>query len=465
MRDFPADLLQRLRAHQQEHVLFGWENLGPSERQSLVAQIASINLDEIRDLYAKRNEAQCPPSNDRIAPVPMVAHDEPTHADRLAGEETLAAGEVAVLLVAGGQGSRLGFDKPKGMFPIGPVSNKSLFQIHTEKVFALSRRYGKAVPFLIMTSPATHDDTVAYFVEHRYFGLPKTEVYFFKQGTMPAVDLASGKLLLEKPGVIFTSPNGHGGTITALNDSGLLDNLRRRGIRSVFYFQVDNPLVKIADPAFLGQHKATGSEASSKAIEKAYPKEKMGVLSLVDRRCTIIEYTDMPDELLHATDAKGQLLHRAGSPAIHLFDVEFLARITQGSRRLPYHLARKKVPCLDAQGAPINPAKENALKFERFIFDVLPLADRWLVQEALRSQEFSPVKNADGVDSPQTAKRDLSNLAALWLEKAGVRVPRDAEGNATVPLEISPLFALDERSWRRAWWPDGRSRGRRIWSS
>ena len=164
------------------------------------------------------------------------------------GEEALRAGEVAVLVVAGGQGTRLGFDHPKGLFPIGPVSNKSLFQIHAEKVLALRRRYGAAVPLLVMTSQATHAATEAFFAENRYFGLPKEEVHFFRQGTMPALDLATGKLLMEAPGRLFLSPDGHGGTLTALASSGLLARLRKKGIRHIFYFQVDNPLVKVADP-------------------------------------------------------------------------------------------------------------------------------------------------------------------------------------------------------------------------
>lgn len=443
MPEPPPDLLQKLKSHGQEHVLAGWEKLSHTERDALAAQVAAIDLALIRRLHGQREQAQAVPSAERIAPAPVRPHHAVSSAEREAGQQALAKGEVAVLLVAGGQGTRLGFDKPKGMFPIGPVTNKSLFQIHAEKVLALSERYRKPVPFLIMTSKATHDDTVAYFDENRYFGMPKSEVYFFQQGTMPAVDLGTGKLLMEKRGVLFTSPNGHGGTLTALNDSGLLELMRKRGIRTFFYFQVDNPLVKIADPAFLGRHKAERSEASSKAIEKAYPKEKMGVFALVDGRCGIIEYSDMPDELLHATDAEGKLLHRAGNPAIHVFDIDFLTRVTQGELRLPYHLARKKVPHVDEQGNEVKPEKENALKFELFIFDALPMADRWVLQEALRREEFSPVKNAEGVDSPATAKRDLVNLAASWLEKAGAKVPRDKEGNAVVPVEVSPKFALD----------------------
>lgn len=441
MRNVPPEVLNRLRQHRQEHVLAGWDKLSASQQKSLLDQIAAINLEEVAALFAQREQKQALPSNDRIAPTPMIPHHALTERDRQIGSEALARGEVAVLLVAGGQGSRLGFDKPKGMFPIGPVSNKSLFQIHAEKVFALQRRYGRPIPFLIMTSPATHDDTVDFFKENHYFDLPKSEVMFFQQGTMPAVDIATGKLLLEKPGVLFTSPNGHGGTITALFESGLLSDLKRRGIRSIYYFQVDNPLVKIADPAFVGRHLQERSEASSKAIEKAYPDEKMGVLSLIDGRCGIIEYSDMPDELLHATDAEGKLLHRAGSPAIHIFDVDFLLKITEDANKLPYHIARKKVPCLDNT----DPQEENALKFERFIFDALPLADRWLVQEALREEEFSPIKNKEGVDSPETARRDIINLAVRWLEMTGARVQRDASGNVTAPVEISARFALDEQ--------------------
>jgi UDP-N-acetylglucosamine/UDP-N-acetylgalactosamine diphosphorylase len=443
MRKISSDLVLKLRAHGQEHVLFGWESLSPVQRGALINQINAIDLDLIRSLYQQRNEVQAAPSIERIAPAPMVPHHHLTDTDRGAGEQMLSRGQVAVLLVAGGQGTRLGFDKPKGMFPIGPVSNKSLFQIHAEKALTLGRRYGRPLPFLIMTSAATHDDTVAYFKEYRYFGLPSSEVFFFQQGTMPAVELETGKLLLEKPGVLFTSPNGHGGTLSALVESGLLADMRQRGVRGIFYFQVDNPLVKVAEPAFLGKHFALRSEASSKAIVKAYPTEKMGVFSLIDGRCSIIEYSDMPEEALHASDDEGNLVHRAGSPAIHIFDIEFLVRLTEGESRLPYHLARKKVPCIDEEGRSIKPEKENALKFEMFIFDALPLADRWLVQEALRREEFSPVKNADGVDSPATAKRDLVNLAASWLEQAGVSVPRDAQGNAKVPIEVSPYFALD----------------------
>src|SRR5829696_1147858 len=240
MRDVPPDLMHRLKRHGQEHVLLGWEDLDAEGRAALANQLAGIDLDEIDRLYAARDKPVVVPTADRLAPIPTETVGAIDPGTVRLGHEALGRGELAVLLVAGGQGTRLGFDRPKGVFPIGPVSNKTLFQIHADKVFALGRRYGRPVPFLVMTSPATHADTTAYFAEQGYFALGRENVYFFQQGTMPAVDIVTGRLLLEAPGVLFSSPNGHGGTLTALSESGVLDEIARRGVRHVFYFQVDN---------------------------------------------------------------------------------------------------------------------------------------------------------------------------------------------------------------------------------
>jgi UDP-N-acetylglucosamine/UDP-N-acetylgalactosamine diphosphorylase len=300
-----------------------------------------------------------------------------------------------------------------------------------------------------MPSPATHDETVAFFKENRYFGLPEGEVFFFQQGTMPALDMATGRLLMEARGRLFTSPNGHGGTLRALADTGLLQRLGARGIRHVFYFQVDNPVVQIADPAFLGHHIAERAEVSSKVIPKEGPTDKLGNLVLIDGRCGMIEYSDLPEDLARQTDERGELRFRAGNPAIHIFDIDFLRRVTTGTEAMPFHVARKKVPCLDEKGNEVEPAKENALKFEMFIFDALPRADRWTVVETSRRDEFQPLKNATGPDSPATVRQALSNLAADWLERAGAVVPRSATGDAAVPLEVSPLHALDAEELAR----------------
>lgn len=417
-------------------MLAGWDDLTAGERESLVAQLAGIDFAELDALYRRKDEPHTLlPPRDRIAPLPPTA-SAATAAERACGEEALRRGEVAALLVAGGQGSRLGFDKPKGMYPVGPVSSASLFQVHAEKVLALSRRYGKPVPLLVMTSPATHDDTETYFREHRHFGLSANDVFFFQQGTMPSLDFATGKLLLEKRGRVFLSPNGHGGTLTALSESGLLADMKARGIRHVFYFQVDNPLVKIGDPDFLGRHVAAESEVSSKFVVKEDPAEKAGVLAVIDGKCGIIEYSDLSAEMAAEREPDGTLRFRAGSPAIHIFAVSFLERVA-AEGGLKYHVAKKKVPHFDAAtGQNVEPKTENALKFEMFIFDVLPMARRWLAVETPRAEEFAPLKNATGADSPETVRRALLNLYGGWLEKAGVAT----NGH---PVEVSPLFALD----------------------
>jgi UDP-N-acetylglucosamine/UDP-N-acetylgalactosamine diphosphorylase len=447
MVSVPSDLRQRLRQYGQEHVLARWDSLDDAERRALLDQLRGIDLDQVRRLHARRDQGFALPPAERIRPVPVTRLDADTRAPRRAGEQALRRGEVVALVVAGGQGSRLGYAGPKGTFPVGPVSSKSLFQIHAEKVLALRRRYGAAVPFLVMTSDATHADTEDFFRKHNWFGLPGDDVFFFRQGTMPAVDLETGRLLLGGPGRLFTSPNGHGGTLTALADSGLLRRLQDRGVRHLFYFQVDNPLVKVADPVFLGHHLLARSQASSKVVPKEGPKDKLGNMVLIDGRCSIIEYSDLPEDLARQTVAGGGLRIWAGSPAIHIFDLEFLAYVTADAERLPFHLARKKVPYLDEAGKVLEPAKENALKFERFIFDVLPLAERWAVVEASRREEFEPLKNATGPDSPETVRRALGRLAAEWLEAAGVHVPRDSQGEPAVPLEVSPLFALDREEF------------------
>jgi UDP-N-acetylglucosamine/UDP-N-acetylgalactosamine diphosphorylase len=442
MLSVPDDLRQRLQKYGQEHVLAWWDRLSDEERRGLLDQLRGLDLEQLKTLYANRDHSFAVPPPERIRPVPVLPAEAPAEVRRR-GEEALRAGEVAVLLVAGGQGSRLGFDHPKGMFAVGPVSNKSLFQVHAEKVLALRRRYGKPLPFLVMTSPATDAETRAFFAEHQNFDLPADGVDFFCQGTMPALDRATGRLLMEAPGRLFLSPNGHGGTLTALADSGLLERLRRQGIRHIFYFQVDNPLVRVADPAFLGHHIAARADVSAKIVPKEGPTDKLGNLVLVDGRCTMIEYSDLPESLARQTDEQGRLRIWAGSPAIHVFDVEFLRRVVGEGVKIPFHVAKKKVPYLDERGQLAHPAQENALKFELFIFDVLPLAERCVVVETSRREEFVPLKNASGLDSPETVRQAQSDLAADWLTRAGVTAPRGADGSAAVALEVSPLFALD----------------------
>ena len=443
MVEVPVELSARLRAHGQEHLLTGWSALSAEQRHGFVKQLERVDFAELVRLFARRDESQTHFDPSAVTPI-AVEDASPVDAETLKlGEDCLRRGEVAVLVVAGGQGTRLGFDKPKGLFPVSPVSGASLFRLHAEKVHALSRKYGAAVPMLVMTSAATTVDTRAFFTEHDNFGLPPGDVTFFEQGTMPALDAATGRLLLTAPGELNLSPNGHGGTLTALADTGLLAVLNARGVKHVFYFQVDNALVDLAAPGFVGRHVATNSDASTKVVDKTRPDEKVGVLALIGGKCGIVEYSDLPAELADARDANGELLHRAGNTAIHLFSVAFLERVTQGTQRLAYHLARKKVPLYDPKtGATVKPTAENALKFELFVFDALPLAERWLTVRARREDEFAPLKNATGADSPEAVRAALSDFHARRLRAVGVEV---AEG---VPVEIAPLFALTDAELR-----------------
>jgi UDP-N-acetylglucosamine/UDP-N-acetylgalactosamine diphosphorylase len=442
MTNLPPDVLSRLWAHNQAHVLVGWDKLDSAQRANFVAQLTAINFAELDQLVAKAKQNTQPAKSQQIDPLP-VSPAEATPQDTKLGEDALRRGEVAALIVAGGQGSRLGFEKPKGMFPVGPVSGATLFQIHAEKLLALSRRYGKPIPFLVMTSLATDAETREYFMTNSFFGLNESDVIFFQQGTMPAVCARTGRLLLEEPGQLALSPNGHGGTITALAERGVLAELQKRGVKHVYYFQVDNPLLKMCEPAFVGKHIATRSEASSKVVFKERPEEKVGVFALLDGKCGMIEYSDLPKELATAREANGELRFRAGNPAIHLFTVDFLERITS-SGGLAFHIARKAVPHFEpeTQALVTTGTELNGLKFERFIFDALPLAARWLAVETSRAEEFSPLKNATGADSPETVRADQIALFSRWLEAAGV----PTHGH---PAEISPLFALDPDELKR----------------
>ena len=440
----PPELVEQLRNHRQEHLLFGWERLDGPARQDLVTTLGTFDWRELENLYARRSEpAKLPDLAAAVAPPVEV--EEPDAALEALGSVALQRGRVAVVLVAGGQGSRLGSDLPKGCFPITPITGKSLYQVHAEKVLALGRRHGVTPPLFIMTSPATDGPTRDFFARHHHFGLAPDQVRYFQQGTMPAVDLATGSLLLDSPGKPFLAPDGHGGCLSALENQGHLAWMQERGIRSVFYFQVDNPLVKVADPNFLGRHLRAESQASSKVVPKRSAGEKVGVFVSIAGRCHLVEYSDLPQRMAEERLADGGLRYAAGSPAIHLFSVDFLRRVASGSGEngLPFHVARKKVPHVDtATGARVVPDRENALKFERFIFDALPQADRWLLVGVTHEGEFAPLKNGEGPDSPDTVRLAQSRLAATWLASRSVRLPLDERGDPLVPVEISPVVAL-----------------------
>jgi UDP-N-acetylglucosamine/UDP-N-acetylgalactosamine diphosphorylase len=451
-------LLSKLAAYGQEQLLAFWDRLNDVERRGLSEQIQGIDFALLDRLYKNRNDQSgIRRLAERAESPPAIrlkgAHNPFTPQQaRARGREALAAGQIGAILVAGGQGTRLGFDHPKGMYAIGPVSGRSLFQIHAEKILAASRRYNVRIPLYLMTSPKTHEETAEFLKINGRFGLAKEDVFMFCQGTMPAVDAATGKALLESPSRIAVSPDGHGGMLAAFSSSGGLDDVARRGIRHLFYFQVDNPLVDICAPEMTGYHILADSELTTQVVAKRDPADRLGNVVLVDGRLHAIEYSDLPDDVARRRNPDGSLAIWAGSIAVHVFNADMLKRMAKSADGLPFHYAYKKVAYIDEFGRPVEPAAPNALKFERFIFDLMPHSANALVVEIDPDDGFGPLKNASGAatDTPEMVQNMMIAQHARWLKKAGVEVP---EG---VPVEISPLFALDAEELQQNIPPDAR---------
>ncbi len=462
-------LIEQFQRAGQAQVFAFFEQLSPEARQRLLDEAAEIDLAEIerlnRMLLAPGAAAGVDLEGLEPAPYerrPEQGGDPAAWAKaRAEGEEALRSGRVAAFTVAGGQGTRLGYDGPKGTFPVTPLKGKPLFQVFAEKIRAAGERYGQPLHWFIMTSHANHAATEAFFDAHGFFGLERGRVHFFRQGRMPAVDF-EGKILLEGPGTIALSPDGHGGSLRALERSGSLDLMQREGIDTLSYFQVDNPLVRAVDPEFIGWHLLRRSDMSSKMVPKAYPEEKVGHFCVQRGRLVVIEYSDLPVAMQRETEPDGRLRYIAGSIAIHILDREFIRRIArpaaggsagsgQPNQALPFHRADKKVAAIDAAGRPVKPDRPNGVKFEMFVFDALPFARNPVVIETRREDDFSPVKNATGVDSPQTCRDDQLRQFARWVRAAGGAVETDATGLPRTVFEVSPLFGYDEESFVEAW--------------
>jgi UDP-N-acetylglucosamine/UDP-N-acetylgalactosamine diphosphorylase len=452
-----VSLDERLAAVGQQRLAATLARLTGAEEARLRDQVEALDLDLVGNLVGDLVEEGAPPQLGRIEPLAPedVIPIPRTEADRerareaaAAGADALRNGRVAAVLLAGGQGTRLGFDGPKGAFPFAPITRTTLFAHHAAKIAAVRERYGATIPWYILTSPQNDDETRAFFAEHGHLGLDPASVRFVVQGTLPAVDRESGAILLDAPDRLSLSPDGHGGLLSALRASGALDEMEAAWATTIFTFQVDNPLLPVCRPDVIGHHVRAEADMSSMAVRKLAPEERMGVIARVGGRTGVVEYSDVPDELAAQRDADGELAYWAGSIAVHCIEVAFVRELTEGGLRLPYHRALKRVPHVDADGRPVDPEEPNAVKFETFLFDALPSARRSVTVEARREDTFSPIKNADGADSPATARRDLNRLHARWLEAAGARVPRDADGEP-VDLEIDPRCALDAEELAR----------------
>lgn len=453
------DLTERLVRAGQEHLARHLASLAPDARARLETQFCAIDLEglpRLIDRYVRRPERDT--SEQALEPAPSYPARPDSNSrqwdraeTRRHGESLIRAGRIGAFTVAGGQGSRLGFEGPKGCYPAGAVTGKPLFQCLADWILAAEQRYlagsGRVIPWYIMTSPLNHGPTIAFFDEHRHFGLRPDQVMFFPQGVMPSLELGTGRLMLAGPDELAVNPDGHGGSLRALRASGALDDMRRRGIEHLSYTQIDNPLVRVVDPVFIGLHAGapdSSGEMSSKMIPKASPGEKLGVFGRSGGTLRVIEYSDLPPRLAEERLPDGRLRYDAGSIAIHVLSRSFIERLTEpGSPALPFHRAVKKVPWFDpATGRRVEPREPNAVKLEAFVFDAIPLCRASIVMETVREDEFAPIKNAEGPDSPATCSAIQTARAARWLEHAGVPVPRDTDGRPDCTLELSPRTAM-----------------------
>jgi UDP-N-acetylglucosamine/UDP-N-acetylgalactosamine diphosphorylase len=436
-------LINLLVQNGQEHLLLFWDELNDAERDILLDDIRKIDF-ELFKRFLDIGEADSP--KERTLELPPVIEVPKTKEKKKKEKEAFEAGcdsigksKLSVFTAAGGQSSRLGLDYPKGAFPVTPIRKKTLFQVLAEKIGYMQNRFGVQVPWIIMVSETNREQTRAFFESNGFFGLTKEFVMFVEQGSFPAYT-PSGKILLSEKNRVFLSPSGHGGTFLALKSSGALAWLDKLGVEQIFYSQVDNVLVKVLDPAFIGYHVIAHGDMSSKCVKKKHPKEKVGVFVLENGRTVVIEYTEL-EKLEGLQGGLGIESFNAGSIAIHMIDVGFAMRLADGDLRLPLHRAYKAVPHIGRDGSKIVPDGPNGYKIETFIFDALRYADHSVVMEVLREEEFSPLKNKSGDASPSTVAKDQVRFFTRWIEEAGIAVPKDPEGEPKYKTEISPLFA------------------------
>ena len=446
----PRTLVEQLRSSGQSHVLRSWDDLDTDAQARLLGQLALVDWNEfahLQRLAAARDGAR-PAAVDldsavspRCLRLRCPANPITPSAAIARGEEALRAGQIGAILVAGGQGTRLGCTGPKGLVQVGPVSRATLFELLFGKLLAVRRRFGRNVPLAIMTSSATDAETRQFLIDRRSCGLDPDCVHVFRQHDLPAIDATTGRMLLDAPDRIAMAPDGHGGMLVALAESGGIEWFARHGVEHVVGFQVDNPLAMPLDREFLGYHLLTQADFSTQVVRKREPAERVGVVVESGGVHRVVEYSDLPAALAAERLPDGRLRFDAGSIAVHAFTRAFLDRCAADETALPLHLAFKTVPYLDEAGRRVVPTAPNAIKFERFIFDLMPLARRVCVVEVDAAEGFAPLKNPSGSasDGPEHVHAALVAHARGLLAKAGVEV---AEG---VDVELDSASILDDR--------------------
>ena len=397
-----------LKKHGQEHVLRFFDELDEDGRRGLLRQIEDVDFDMLDVIHHPKQEEK-----GKITPLGAVEIGEIEERKEEFVEEGLKAireAKVGAILLAGGMGTRLGFDRPKGTFDIGKTRHLYIFECLINNLLEVCDVAGCYVPLYVMTSEKNHQATIEFFEENNYFGYPAEDVRFFMQDMAPAVDY-DGKLLLEEKGRLATSPNGNGGWFKSLHKSGLLDDIHARGVEWLNIFAVDNVLQKIADPAFIGATILSGKESGSKVVRKASPEERVGVMCQEDGKPSIVEYYEMTREMTTQRDEQGELLYRFGVILNYLFRVDRLEDIMLNHMNV--HVVEKKIPYVDEAGMPVKPEEPNGYKFETLILDMIHMMDSNLVYEVVREKEFAPIKNLHGVDSVDSARELLETNGVI----------------------------------------------------
>ncbi|PLN80520.1 UDP-N-acetylglucosamine pyrophosphorylase [Aspergillus taichungensis] len=462
-REPSAEEFQQLRQKyedaKQGHVFAFVDELKPLEKTLLFHQLANFDPTRINELADKAlNPSQTQEeSAASLEPLPEVAtasilDSDPKDLQRWYDEglQLVADNKVAVVLMAGGQGTRLGSSAPKGCFDIGLPSHKPLFQIQAERIIKLQQLAQKisgkpaVIPWYVMTSGPTRKPTEQFFEQHNFFGLDKSNVSIFEQGVLPCIS-NEGKIMLESKSKVAVAPDGNGGIYQALVTSGVREDMRARGIEHIHNYCVDNCLVKVADPVFIGFAASKKVDIATKVVRKRNATESVGLILQRNGKPDVVEYSEIDEATAEAVDPKQPdlLKFRAANIVNHYYSFKFFESIETWAHKMPHHVARKKIPCILAEsGEFYKPEKPNGIKLEQFVFDVFPMTplEKFACIEVRREDEFSPLKNArgTGVDDQDTSRQDIMSQGQRWIEKAGGVVVTDGEA---VGVEVSPLIS------------------------
>ena len=399
-----------IKKYNQEHLLVMYDKLDEKTKEKLLDQILDIDFEFTEKLYKSTLE-NIDMSDSKIEPIEYMEKDKMDASLKSKYEEigvkSIKAGELAAVTMAGGQGTRLGHSGPKGTYDIGLESHKSLFELLADYLKEQGKKYGVTIPWYIMTSNENNKQTIKFFAEHDYFGDEKDKnLFFFIQGELPMMD-KKGKILVTEKGLIKLAADGHGGIYGSLVKNGMTEKMRKQGVKWVFIGGVDNCLVKMVDPVLMGMAIDKKVEAAGKSLVKANPEEKVGVFCRKDGRPYVIEYTEISKEMAEAVDENGELLYGESHILCNLFSLNAIEKMGNGA--LPYHVAVKKATYIDENGNTVVGEKPNAYKFEAFLFDAFHQLDDMVILRIKREEEFAPVKNKEGVDSPETARELYNN--------------------------------------------------------